>query len=81
MGYASAGYAIFDPIMWALIKSNATDEVKAEIADLLIGVLQSEDWDTEDESLEEFAEDPIIVAAFAKHEIYLPGTPEYEARR
>jgi hypothetical protein len=80
MGWASAGQAIFDPVMQALIDAGASDEIKATIASRLIDVLQENDWDTEDESLEEFANDPVIVAAFADHEIYLPGTEEYEAK-
>jgi len=80
MGWASAGFTIFNPVMRALIESGATDEVKAMVANQLIGALQEGDWDTEDESLEEFADDPAIVSAFAEHEIYLPGTKEYYER-
>jgi hypothetical protein len=80
MGYASAGYAIFDPVMKKLRETGASDEAKHEIASLLIDVLQQQDWDTEDESLEVFADDPAIVRAFAEHEIYLPDTPEYRAK-
>ena len=80
MGWASAGFTIFDPVMKALQESNALPETKTHVAKLLIGVLQSNDWDTEDESLDAFADDPAIVAAFAEHEIYLSGTPEYRAK-
>ena len=33
--------------------------------------MQDGDWDTEDESLEQFKDDPAIVAAFADHDVYL----------
>jgi hypothetical protein len=80
MGWASAGASIFDPVMKALQESNATAETKTSVAKLLINVLQGQDWDTEDESLEEFSDDPSIVEAFAEYEVYLYGTPEYHAR-
>ena len=72
MGYASAGYTIFNPIMRALIASGAPDDTKKTVASLLIKQLQAEDWDTEDESLEEFADDLAIVAAFAENGVRLP---------
>jgi hypothetical protein len=31
--------------------------------------LQACDWDTEDESLEEFRDDPVIVSLFAEHSV------------
>ena len=80
MGWASVGHSIFDPVMKALQESDAKPEVKKSVAVQLISVLQAEDWDTEDESLEEFSDDPVIVAAFAECGVYLPGTPEYEAK-
>jgi hypothetical protein len=70
MGWASAG-AIFNPIAQALINLGAPDEMKREILGKLIGVLQGEDWDTEEESLDRFADDPVIVQAFADHGV--PG--------
>jgi len=72
MGYASAGHAIFNPVMRELIALNASDDVKTQMATRLIAVLQEEDWDTEDESLEEFANDPAIVLAFANAGFHLP---------
>lgn len=80
MGWASAGQTIFDPVIHALIEAGASDEIKATVAHQLIEVLRENDWDTEDESLEEFADDPVIVAAFAEYEVYLPGTEEYDAK-
>jgi hypothetical protein len=72
MGYASAGYAIFNPVMRELIALNASDEIKTQMAARLIAALQEADWDTEDESLEEFADDPAIVLAFANAGFHLP---------
>lgn len=70
MGWASAG-AIFDPIAQALIDHGANDELKLLVCDTLIGVLQEGDWDTEGESLDQFADDPVIVEAFRRHDITL----------
>ena len=80
MGYASIGHTVFDPIMKALQELGASDEMRTDVASLLIGTLQDVDWDTEDESLEEFADDPAIVKAFADHEIYLPGSEAYRLK-
>ena len=70
MGWASAGN-IFDPVAQALIDCHAPDEMKRRVLGQLIGVLQGEDWDTEKESLDRFADDPVIVKAFADHGV--PG--------
>ena len=70
MGWNSAG-DIFDPVARALIELGATDATKTRVLGDLIGALQNGDWDTEDESLEQFKNDPAIVAAFADHDVYL----------
>jgi hypothetical protein len=70
MGWASAS-RIFDPVAQGLIDAGASEEIKRRVLGDLIGVLQGEDWDTEDESLEEFGDDPVIVAVFAEHGIKL----------
>lgn len=70
MGWASAG-EIFDPVARALVELNAPDQVKTQVLGDLIGALQDGDWDTEDESLEEFKDDPAIVEAFRLHDVYL----------
>lgn len=70
MGWASAG-SIFDPIAQALIDHGVDDELKLLVCDTLIGVLQEGDWDTEGESLDQFAGDPVIVEAFRRHDIIL----------
>lgn len=80
MGWASAGMTIFDPVMKALRDANVDREVKKIVAVRLIAALQNEDWDTEDESLEAFSDDPAIVEAFAQRAVYLPGTPGYYAK-
>jgi hypothetical protein len=41
--------------------------MKRRVLGNLIGALQAGDWDTEDESLAEFKDDPAIVAAFVAH--------------
>jgi hypothetical protein len=46
---------------------NAPDEMKTRVLGDLIGALQEGDWDTEDESLDEFRDDPAIVEAFRQH--------------
>ncbi len=65
MGWASAG-EIFDPIAQALIDVGATDDMKRTVLGPLIDRLTAEDWDTCDESAEEFADDPVITALFAE---------------
>jgi hypothetical protein len=70
MGWASAG-AIFDPVARAMVELNAPDEMKTRVLGDLIGALQDGDWDTEDESLCEFQDDPAIVEAFRQHAVIL----------
>lgn len=81
MGWASAG-DIFDPVAQALIDVGASDEIKTRTCSALIKALQSRDWDTENESLSKFANDPSIVAAFRENGIiigYLRGDPRLQA--
>ena len=80
MGWSSAG-GIFDPVAKALIELNASDEMKTRVLGDLIRALQDGDWDTGDESLDEFKDDPAIVAAFRAHGILVrcmaeDGPPE-----
>ena len=63
MGWGSAG-RIFDPIAEGLIEAGASDELKRKVLGGLIERLQNEDWDTEWDSLNQFKDDPAIVAAF-----------------
>lgn len=70
MGWSSAN-AIFDPVARALQDaSTADDDKRKTLGDLITG-LQGNDWDTEDESLEKFLDDPAIVSAFADHGVHL----------
>jgi hypothetical protein len=70
MGWASAG-AIFAPVAKAMAELNAPDEMKIRVLGDLIGVLQEGDWDTENESLDEFRDDPAIVEAFRQHGVII----------
>lgn len=70
MGWNSAN-RIFDPVARALIEAGATDDVKRKVLGDLIRELQDGDWDTEDESLEDFLGDPAIVQAFADRNVHL----------
>jgi hypothetical protein len=70
MGWNSAG-EIFDPVAKTLVELNASDATKTRVLGDLIGALQDGDWDTEDGSLEQFKDDPAIVAAFADHDVHL----------
>jgi hypothetical protein len=76
MGWASAG-AIFDPAAKAMVELNAPDEMKIRVLGDLIGALQEGDWDTENESLEEFADDEAIVEAFRRHDVILTCGDEH----
>jgi hypothetical protein len=68
MGWAS-GDLVFDPVAKKLIELRAPDDVRREVCSVLIAALQNRGWDTEGESLGEFAGDPAIVAAFRKNDI------------
>lgn len=70
MGWASAGQ-IFDPVAKALVELNAPDDMKRRVLGDLIGALQDGDWDTEDESLDQFKDDPAIRAAFRDHDVVI----------
>lgn len=70
MGWASGGL-IFDRVADAFIAANASDDVKRTCLGPLIEQLQEGDWDTEHESLERYASDPVIVGLFAERGITL----------
>lgn len=63
MGWAGAG-DIFDPVCEELQKSHLWPETRKQILVILIKTLQDGEWDTEDESLERFQDDDVVVAAF-----------------
>lgn len=70
MGWNSAG-GIFDAVAEALIEQNASPEMKRKVLGKLISYLQSEDWDTLDESAEQFRHDPAIVGLFVERGVTL----------
>lgn len=69
MGWSSAN-SIFNPVAKALQNVGADDATRRKVLGDLIGGLQDGDWDTEDESLEDFLGDPAIVAAFHDHNVH-----------
>lgn len=75
MGWNSAG-EIFDPIARAMVELDAPDDLKIRVLGDLIGALQDGDWDTEQESLDEFADDSAIREAFRQHDVYLTCNEE-----
>ncbi len=68
MGWASAG-DIFDPVAQALIDLGADRGTKRRVLGTLIDKLRDGDWDTCDESLQEFGHDADIVALFVERGI------------
>lgn len=87
MGWASAS-EIFDPIAQALIDLNANPATKRRVLGTLISTLRANDWDTEDESLDEFRHDAEIVAIFYEQGVGnkfegddADGTLDYDAHR
>ena len=70
MGWASAG-GIFVPVANKLVELGVFDDIRREVCSVLIATLQEGDWDTESESLGEFADDPAIVQAFRENGVYL----------
>jgi len=75
VGWASAG-SIFDTVADGLIEANAADDIKEKVLGTLCTALQDEDWDTEDESLERYADDPVIVRVFADRGVSLARDDE-----
>jgi hypothetical protein len=80
MGWSSAGH-IFDPVARALIDAGVDGPTKRKVLGVVIKELQQGDWDTEDESLEQFTDDPDIVAAFADNGVKLHVDPAVEIER
>ncbi|MFF0143568.1 hypothetical protein ACFYRN_45195 [Streptomyces sp. NPDC005227] len=70
MGWSGAN-GVFDPVAKSLIDAGVDDTVKRTVLGGLIKGLQDGDWDTEDESLEDFLHDPAVVGAFADHGVHL----------
>ncbi|MET9713737.1 hypothetical protein [Nocardiopsis alba] len=70
MGWASAG-TIFNNVARSLNAAGTSEDTKRRVLGQLIDNLRDGDWDTEDESLDEFREDPVIVDLFAQRGIHL----------
>lgn len=63
MGW-SGGDEVFDPVADALIEAQVDDAVIFKVLTTLISKLQGRDWDTEEESLSRYQNNPAVVAAF-----------------
>ncbi|MFC8463378.1 hypothetical protein [Streptomyces sp. NPDC057250] len=72
MGWGSAGIKIFDPVARALIDAGTDPQTREDVLADIIEALQNEDWDTQQDSLDLFLNDPPTVAAFARHGITHP---------
>jgi hypothetical protein len=68
MGWASGNY-IFDPVARKARELGLADGQVTGLLAELIAQMQQADWDTEGESLDEFEDDPAIVAAFRQNGI------------
>lgn len=79
MGWASAS-GIFDTIAQALIDSGADDTTKTNALTTVIRSFRDNDWDTADESLDQFSHDPAIVEAFRRNSIHLRCEAEQDDR-
>lgn len=76
MGWSGGNY-VFDPVARKARELALTDEQKTGLLTVLIRELQDRDWDTEDESLEEFKDDQAIVEAFRRQEVILECSHSY----
>ncbi|WP_228973425.1 hypothetical protein [Streptomyces sp. DH12] len=68
MGWASAS-RIFEPAADAMLRTGATAAQKTEVLSALVKALLEGDWDTAEESLGLYEDDPAIVEAFRRHGI------------
>jgi len=71
MGWGSAS-TIFDRVADALIQSGANAEVTTVVLDELLRELTDGDWDTVDESVERYQNNPTIYAMFQHNGYGLP---------
>jgi hypothetical protein len=69
MGWNSAS-EIFDPVCEALQNAFLIPQTRKKILVTLITALQEGDWDTEDESLDKFQDDRVVVEAFKECGVY-----------
>lgn len=63
MGWASAN-PIFDNVAYALVESKIDTRITTRVLTILIDELCDGDWDTLDESYNEFTEYPEVLQAF-----------------
>ena len=70
MGWASANH-IFDRTAEALIATEAAEHIVRDTLAALIAELREGDWDTLDESIERFGNEPAVLVAFRQ------GAPEW----
>jgi hypothetical protein len=75
MGWASAG-PIFDRTARALLDSGAEDRIVTEVLAALTEALTDGDWDSLDESLEQFEGSPAVVAGLKRGAPRWFGAPE-----
>lgn len=68
MGWSSAN-AIFDRVAGTMLELRIAASDCTRVLEELIASLQEGDWDTEDESLESFRDEPCVVEAFARRGI------------
>lgn len=69
MGWASAS-EIFDPVAVRMKELRIPDMQRTEVLEVLIREMRILDWDTEDESLARFRDDPAVVEAFRRNEVF-----------
>jgi hypothetical protein len=62
---------VFDEVARKMSELGVADDIRTEVLSVLISQLQEYDWDTEDESLAEFEDDPAVVEAFRRNDIVI----------
>lgn len=65
MGWGSAGQ-IFDDVAQGLIEAGASDEILDKVCYRLAKSLTDQDWDTVDESIDEFRGHPVVQNALRR---------------
>ena len=71
MGWASAS-GIFDSAVSAAIEAGLDGDKLTQFATNMIDTLSDQDWDTQDESVEQFRNNPYVVKAFEDRGYRLP---------
>lgn len=65
MGWGSAR-DIFDEVAWSLVHSGADEDVLDQVCTKLARALMDDDWDTDDESIDEFSGHPVVQHAIRR---------------